>query len=132
MRDTELYQHLLGLVAPWEVSRVELSVADGRVDVWAQHPRRTRFACPECERELAVYDHSEERAWRHLDSCGFLTYLHADPPRVDCPDHGGPPAPPAVGGAELKVHHVVRAAGDRRAQRVRRDRRGPAAAPELG
>ena len=88
MRDTELYRHLLGLVAPWQVSRVELSVADGRVDVWAQHPRRTRFACPECERELAVYDHSEERAWRHLDSCGFLTYLHAGPPRVDCPDHG--------------------------------------------
>ena len=73
MRDTELYRHLLGLVAPWQVSRVELSVADGRVDVWAQHPRRTRFACPECERKLAVYDHSEERAWRHLDSCGFLT-----------------------------------------------------------
>jgi Transposase and inactivated derivatives len=88
MRDTELYRHLLGLVAPWQVSRVELSVADGRVDVWAQHPRRTRFACPECERKLAVYDHSEERAWRHLDSCGFLTYLHAGPPRVDCPDHG--------------------------------------------
>ena len=88
MRATELYRHLLGLVAPWEVSRVELSVADGRVDVWAQHPRRTRFACPQCERELAVYDHCEERAWRHLDSCGFLTYLHADPPRVDCPDHG--------------------------------------------
>ena len=26
--------------------------------------------------------------WRHLDSCQFLTYLHARPPRVDCPDHG--------------------------------------------
>lgn len=88
MRDTELYQHLLGLVAPWTVSRVELSVADGRVDVWAEHPKRTRFACPECERELAVYDHSEERAWRHLDSCAFLTYLHACPPRVSCPEHG--------------------------------------------
>jgi transposase len=60
----------------------------GRVDVWAQHPRRTRIACPQCERGPAVYDHSEERAWRHLDSCGFLTYLHADPPRVDCPEHG--------------------------------------------
>jgi transposase len=58
------------------------------VDVWAEHPRRTRFACPECERELAVYDHSEKRVWRHLDNCGFLTYLHAAPPRVDCPEHG--------------------------------------------
>ncbi|MPY81388.1 MAG: ISL3 family transposase, partial [Actinophytocola sp.] len=68
--------------------RVELSVPDGRVDVWVGHPKRTRFACPDCERELSVYDHADERAWRHLDSCAFLTYLHACPPRVDCPEHG--------------------------------------------
>jgi transposase len=88
MRDTELYQHLLGVVAPWTVKTVELSVADGRVDVWVEHPRRTRFVCPQCKRELSVYDHSDERTWRHLDSCAFLTYLHASPPRVDCPEHG--------------------------------------------
>ena len=88
MRDTELYRHLLGLVTPWEVERVDLSVEDGRVDVWVKHPKRTRFACPDCERELSVYDHSEERAWRHLDSCAFLTFLHASPPRVSCPEHG--------------------------------------------
>ena len=88
MRDTELYQHLLGVVAPWTVRTVELSVQDGRVDVWVEHPRGTRFVCPECERELSVYDHCEERAWRHLDSCAFLTFLHASPPRVACPEHG--------------------------------------------
>jgi transposase len=88
MRDTELYRHLLGLLEPWEVSRVELSVQDQRVDVWAEHPKRTRFACPECGTELAVYDHSEERSWRHLDSCQFLTFLHARPPRVECATHG--------------------------------------------
>jgi transposase len=88
MRDTELYRHLLGLEAPWTVSQVQLSVDQGRVDVWADHPRGTRWPCPECNRELSVYDHAEERAWRHLDSCQFLTYLHARPPRVDCPDHG--------------------------------------------
>src|SRR5664279_4188962 len=83
MRDTELYRHLLGLVAPWEVSQVELSVEDRRVDVWVQHPKRTRFLCPDCDVELAVYDHSEERAWRHLDSCAFLTFLHASVPRAE-------------------------------------------------
>jgi len=72
MRDTELYRYLLGLVSPWEVSRVELSVDGGRVDVWAEHSKRTRFSCPECGTELAVYDHAKERAWRHLDSCAFL------------------------------------------------------------
>src|SRR5262249_20466106 len=37
---------------------------------------------------LAVYDHGEERVWRHLDSCQFQTYLHARPPRGQCPTHG--------------------------------------------
>jgi transposase len=61
---------------------------DGRVDVWVEHPARTRFACPDCDAVLSVYDHSVERAWRHLDSCAFLTFLHASPPRVACPEHG--------------------------------------------
>jgi transposase len=88
MRDTELYQQLLGLAEPWTVRRVELSVAEGRVDVWVDHPRQQRFDCPQCGQRLGVYDHREERAWRHLDSCQFLTFLHARPPRVDCPEHG--------------------------------------------
>ncbi|MGH9121884.1 MAG: ISL3 family transposase [Acidimicrobiales bacterium] len=88
MRDTELYRQLLGLEPPWEVTRVELSTNEGCVDVWADHPRGTRWACPECAREFPTHDHAAERKWRHLDSCGFLTYLHARPPRVLCPDHG--------------------------------------------
>jgi transposase len=88
MRDTELYRQLLGLESPWDVSRVELSLEEGRVDVWTGHPRGARWSCPECDRELATYDHAEERAWRHLDSLQFLTYLHARPPRVSCPEHG--------------------------------------------
>jgi len=87
MRDTELYKHVLGLQEPWEVTRVELSLDDGRVDVWAEHGR-AEWSCPECGRELVLYDHSQERAWRHLDTCQFLTYLHARPPRVKCPEHG--------------------------------------------
>jgi transposase len=88
MRDTELYQQLLGLAAPWTVARVQLSVTDVRVDVWVEHPPGCRFGCPECGAQLPVRDHAEERSWRHLDSCQFLTYLHACPPRVDCPEHG--------------------------------------------
>jgi transposase len=88
MRDTELYRQMLGLESPWDVNRVELSVEEGRVDVWTGHPRGARWMCPECDRELPTYDHAEERAWRHLDSLQFLTYLHARPPRVSCPEHG--------------------------------------------
>ena len=88
MRDTELYRQLLGLESPWEVGRVELSTDEGRVDVFAEHARGTRWPCPECGLVLPTYDHAEERAWRHLDSCGFSTHLHARPPRVECPEHG--------------------------------------------
>jgi transposase len=88
MRDTELYRQLLGLESPWTVARVELAVETQRVDVWAGHPEGARWPCPECGTTLALYDHAEERAWRHLDSCQFRTYLHARPPRVQCPTHG--------------------------------------------
>lgn len=88
MRDTELYRHLLGLLEPWSVERVELNVPEQRVDVWTAHPTGQRWSCPECGTDLALYDHAEERVWRHLDSCQFLTYLHARPPRVQCPTHG--------------------------------------------
>ena len=88
MDSTELYRQLLGLTQPWAVERVNLNVAKQQVDVYVDHPRGTRFCCPECGAELPVYDHTAERSWRHLDSCQFLTYLHARPPRVKCPDHG--------------------------------------------
>ncbi len=88
MQDTELYRQLLGLAPPWSVSRVELSVESQRVDVWVEHEEGYAWHCPSCERELATYDHSAERTWRHLDSCQFATYLRARPPRVQCPEHG--------------------------------------------
>lgn len=88
MESKELYRQLLGLSEPWTVERVELDVARERVEVYVDHASGTRFACPECARELAAYDHLAERVWRHLDSCQFLTYLHASPPRVSCPEHG--------------------------------------------
>lgn len=88
MDSVELYRHLLGLTTPWTVERVELDMAKQHVEVHVGHPSGQRFACPECGRELGVYDHLAERVWRHLDSCQFLTYLHARPPRVSCPEHG--------------------------------------------
>jgi transposase len=70
------------------VERVALDVPGGRVDVWARHDKKARFACPECGKECGLYDHDEERVWRHLDSCQFQTFLHARIPRVRCDEHG--------------------------------------------
>ena len=88
MRDTELYRYLLGIELPWKVERIELDVRNQRVDVWVIHKEGLRWSCPECGVLVPLYDHAQERVWRHLDSCQFMTYLHGRPPRVECPEHG--------------------------------------------
>jgi transposase len=87
MRDTTLYRYLLGLKEPWTVARVDLDVATQRVEVWVEHPKGLQWPCPECEALGSLHDHAAERSWRHLDSCQFQTLLHAEPPRVKCPEH---------------------------------------------
>jgi transposase len=88
MRDTELYEALLGLKNPWKVTKVKLDSIAGRVDVWVEDFPGTKWNCPECKIKASVYDHSEERVWRHLDTCQFGTYIHARMPRVKCSGHG--------------------------------------------
>lgn len=88
LKDTALYQQLLGLQSPWTVSRVGLDVKAQRVDVFAEHGEDAEWACPRCAKKLPLYDHAEERTWRHLDSCQFQTYLHARIPRIECDEHG--------------------------------------------
>jgi transposase len=88
MQDTELYRYLLGIEGPWTVERVTLDMENQRVDVWVTHPQEIRWPCPECGAMGSLYDHAPERAWRHLDSCQFKTFLHARPPRINCREHG--------------------------------------------
>jgi len=72
MKDTALYEHLLGLKAPWSVKKVDLSLTDQRVvvevvlkkgQVWAdptdatkRAQERTPVASP---RHLPVRDHHQ-------------------------------------------------------------------------
>ncbi|QEG22778.1 ISL3 family transposase [Mariniblastus fucicola] len=88
MQDTELYQQILGIETPWEVSNVDLNMELGEIVVSVRHAQGTKFCCPQCDRKLSCYDHSPSRRWRHLDSCQFKTMLEASIPRVDCPEHG--------------------------------------------
>jgi transposase len=88
VQDKELYQHLLGLSSPWSVAKVELDTEAQEIVVAVEHPRGTKFCCPDCQLDLPCYDHTEERRWRHLDSCQFKTMLSARIPRVNCPEHG--------------------------------------------
>jgi transposase len=88
MRDIEFYAQVFGLVNPWFVDDVDLSVEKKRVDITVSHHEGRMWPCLTCEVELPVFDHAEMRAWLHLDTGGFPTRLHARPPRVKCPPMG--------------------------------------------
>jgi transposase len=86
MEDKELYQKLLGIKQPWSVSDVALKVAEGKVTVTLKHIEGVKFSCPICGNKGPVYDH-RKRQWRHLDSCGFVTLIEAEVPRITCTEH---------------------------------------------
>lgn len=88
MKDTQLYQQILGLSDPWFVERVELNMTEQRVDIHVEHQPDAVFACPVCNQQRPLYDHADARVWRHLDSCQLKTYLHARVPRTCCSEHG--------------------------------------------
>jgi transposase len=88
MEDTALFSMLLGIEPPWRVTRVEVTMAAERIDVWVEEVAGTQFPCAACAAMVAVYDHTVEQVWRHLDTCQCETYLHACLPRTTCPADG--------------------------------------------
>jgi transposase len=86
MRDTKLYEQLLGLERPWHVKDVDLQLDDGEVVVSVEADRQL-WGCPECGKKMRIHDYATRR-WRHLDSCQFKTILEARVPRVKCMEHG--------------------------------------------
>jgi transposase len=86
MKDTQLYQQILGLAKPWRVDGVTLKTADRTIEVEVQCDEQA-WACPECGQRAHLHGR-EQRRWRHLDSCQFKTILVAAVPRVKCPEHG--------------------------------------------
>jgi len=87
MNDKELYNQLLLIHMPWNVSEVKLDLANREVTVLVEYAQDMPPQCPECNRSITVYDHVDRR-WRHLDSCHCKTYVTAKVPRGNCPTHG--------------------------------------------
>ena len=87
MRDTALYERLLGLKAPWTISSVDLQLVQGEVVVHVEVQEGVLWACPTCSRRMHAHERRKRR-WRHLDTCQLKTIIEADVPRVKCPEHG--------------------------------------------
>jgi transposase len=86
MNDYQLYQQILGLTEPWAVKSVTLRPKEHEVEVEVTCTE-THWGCPLCNRRMHVHD-SEERTWRHLDTCQFKTLIRCPVPRVKCAEHG--------------------------------------------
>lgn len=103
MEAGELYQKLFNLVPPWYVKAVVAEEDAARVSVYLEHTEAKLFACPLCARTCPVCDHTEEKTWRHLDTCQKQTHLFAKLPVVNCPEHGKQTIATPLGGVDAPV-----------------------------
>ncbi|MFH1288877.1 MAG: ISL3 family transposase [bacterium] len=78
-----LFQLALGLQDPWEVSKIEFSKEEGRLNICLTHKKGAKFKCAECGQLLGIHD-TVERTWRHLNFFQYETYLYANFPRIQC------------------------------------------------
>jgi transposase len=86
LKDIQLYQQILGLVAPWQVESVSLKPKEREIEVRVGFTE-TLWGCAQCQERMQIHDY-EERRWRHLDSCQFKTIIVSRVPVVRCPQHG--------------------------------------------
>lgn len=88
MKDTQLYQQLLGLTEEWIIVDVEIKFKELEVHIFIEYKDKKQSKCPDCGNYCNIYDVRDERNWRHLDTMQFKTILHCKIPRVKCKTHG--------------------------------------------
>ena len=86
MKDTALYEQLLGLKSPWSVRSVELSLADQRVVVEVVLKKAQVWSDPTDTTKRAHVNGWGEHQWRHLDTCQFETLIKARVPQLKYSD----------------------------------------------
>lgn len=85
MEDTEFYGRLLGLSKPWEVAGVKLDMEKQEVVVEVRC--QSQIWSGDDGQRLHLHG-SEERRWRHLDTCQLRTIIQAKVPRLLDPATG--------------------------------------------
>lgn len=80
----DLFTMALGLHHPWTCTKIDFSSSMGKLDIWVDFTRGTRFACPSCARQECPVHDTVDKQWRHLNFFQHECYLHARVPRVRC------------------------------------------------
>lgn len=86
MSELTIFSSLLGLDSSWEVSELDLALAENSVKIHVVHVGLA--LCPVCKLACPLHDHSDERVWRHLNTMQFATLVYARVPRANCSEHG--------------------------------------------
>src|ERR1700723_407284 len=82
MDDIKLFcKRLLNFGPEWEVDAVSVDSKQKRVDIFVGY-ELDEGPCSETGEVFKVYDHRQEREWRHLDCLGYATYIYCRLPRI--------------------------------------------------
>ena len=87
IQEQRLFTLALGLVPPWTLDDVRLTVEGKWPAPHVNFPKGSFFPCPVCGQDCPLHD-TQEKVWRHLDFSQHAAYLHARGPRVQYSEHG--------------------------------------------
>ncbi|MCC5952123.1 MAG: ISL3 family transposase [Acidimicrobiia bacterium] len=89
MLGIKVWRRLLGVCDRTVIERIEFD-EDADAVVASVRPRRAKKQrCGRCGRRAPGYDQGEgRRRWRSLDLGEVRSFVEADAPRVNCPEHG--------------------------------------------
>jgi transposase len=82
VKDTQLYEQLLGLSKPWTVGKVQIELELNRITVLVECEADTYWVDPETNQDRAHIHSWIDRQWRHLNTCQLQTYIEARVPRL--------------------------------------------------
>jgi transposase len=81
MTPEDFYKIILEIDEKWEVTTIELDDLREEVNVLISY-NKPKAIDPITKEECSLYDHREERSWRHLDTMQYKTYIKCCVPRV--------------------------------------------------
>lgn len=81
MTPEDLYKIILQIDDNWRVSEIEVDDNLEEVTVLIAYAKNKALD-PETKEICSLYDHREERSWRHLDTMQYKTHIKCNIPRV--------------------------------------------------
>jgi len=81
MFSEQFFDLILNFGDDWKVETVKVNHELEEVDVYINYVGK-QAECPTTKEICRIYDHRENRRWRHLDTMQFKTYINCEVPRV--------------------------------------------------